>query len=196
MRKVGPYQANKTAHRVCEMNQDAYMFQRLNLGDIGLAQHLDSGIGICSAPDNADLLDPDIYKLWKNMLVEVYPTVFDSNPPNINKWHRRFQFMVGKIASSGNILLPIARHVASGQGMVYPLKNEVDSDYIENLESPEGAIHFDDLFDLAVKNVGTVWSLVARGVLDGDNQYRDKIGNWNLDTGCDENEQFIFWENE
>ena len=196
MKKVGPYQENKAAHRVCEMNQDAYIFQRLNLGDIGLAEHLGSGIGICNDLHNSVQLDPDIRKLWENMLADVYPALFDSKPPAISKWHRRFIVMVGKIASSGNRLLPIARHVASGQGLVYPLKNEVDLDYIENLESPEGVIRFDDLFDRAVKNVGTVWSLIARGVLGADDQYLDKIGNWNLDTGCDKHKQFVFWENE
>jgi len=33
--KVGPYAQNKTAHRRCEMHQDAYIFQRLNLGGGG-----------------------------------------------------------------------------------------------------------------------------------------------------------------
>jgi hypothetical protein len=45
--KVGEYQKNKGKHRICEMHQDAYIFQRLNIGEIGLAQHLDSGIWGC-----------------------------------------------------------------------------------------------------------------------------------------------------
>ncbi len=77
MDKVGPYDQNKTAHRVCEMNQDAYIFQRLNLGDIGLAGHLDSGIGICNDPHNSDQLDPDVRKLWENMLAKVIPSVYN-----------------------------------------------------------------------------------------------------------------------
>ena len=41
--KVGEYQKNKGRHRICEMHQDAYIFQQLNIGEIGLAEHLDSG---------------------------------------------------------------------------------------------------------------------------------------------------------
>ena len=45
--KVGEYQKNKDKHRICEMHQDAYIFQRLNLGEVGLAEHLDPGIWGC-----------------------------------------------------------------------------------------------------------------------------------------------------
>lgn len=51
-RKVGPYEQNKKEHRVCEMNEDVYIFARLNLGDIGLSEHLDSGVGACTDPQN------------------------------------------------------------------------------------------------------------------------------------------------
>jgi hypothetical protein len=176
------------------MNQDVYIFQRLNLGDIGLSDHLDSGIARCGDPDDPDQLDPDVTNLWQNMLQDVYPDEFESNPPDIHKWHRRFKLVVGEIASSGNVLLPLARHVASGMGLVYPLADEVDMQYIEDLETPEGTIHFDDLFDKAVQGVEYVWGLVASGVLAGDDEYLEKIGNWNLDTGRDEDDQLVFWE--
>jgi hypothetical protein len=193
-KKVGPYHENQSGHRICEMNQDVYIFQRLNLGDIGLSDHLDSGIARCGDPDDPDQLDPDVTNLWQNMLQDVYPDEFESNPPDIHKWHRRFKLVVGEIASSGNVLLPLARHVASGMGLVYPLADEVDMQYIEDLETPEGTIHFDDLFDKAVQGVEYVWGLVASGVLAGDDEYLEKIGNWNLDTGRDEDDQLVFWE--
>ena len=54
--KVGEYQKNKDKHRICEMHQDAYIFQRLNIGEIGLAEHLDSGIwGCCDKPGSGKL---------------------------------------------------------------------------------------------------------------------------------------------
>ncbi len=196
MKKVGPYEENKSGHRICEMNMDAYIFQRLNLGDIGLSEHLDSGIAMCGDPDDPDLLDPDVKGLWEKMFQDIYPDEFESNPPDIDKWHRRFKVMVGDIASSGNILMPIARHVAANKGLVYPLKDEVDMEYIEDLETPESPIHFDDLFDRAVTNIEGMWSLVARAVLAGDDSYLEQIGNWNLDTGRDENDQLVYWEGE
>ncbi len=192
--KVGDYSENKSGHRICEMNQDAYIFQRLNLGDIGLSSHLDSGIGICGDPDDPSQLDADVLNLWQSMFQEIYPDDFEENPPDINLWHRRFKFMVQDIAAQGDMLMPLARHVVAGKGLVYPLKDEVDMQYIENLETPESPIHFDDLFDRAIKNVEGVWSLVARGVLTDDEEYLERIGNWDLDTGRDEDDNLIFWE--
>lgn len=92
-RKVGPYHENKSGHRICEMNMDAYIFQRLNLGDIGLSDHLDSGIARCSAPGDSDQIDLDISTLWLTMLQKIYPDHFDSNPPDISKWYRRFRLI-------------------------------------------------------------------------------------------------------
>ena len=51
--RVGPYLANPTEHRLCEMHQDAYIWPRLmNLGEVGVSEHLTSGIGQCG--DSAD----------------------------------------------------------------------------------------------------------------------------------------------
>ena len=183
-------------HRVCEMNQDAYIFQRMNLGDIVLAEHLDSGIGRCGDLEDPDQLDPDIRELWEKMLRDVYPDEFEAGPPDMNKWHRRFKFMVEEIAGADNILMPLARHVSAGLGLLYPEAEDVDMQYVEALETPEAPIHFDDLFDKAVGHVGTMWSWVARGVLSDDDAYLETIGNWNLDTGRDEDGQLVFWDGE
>jgi hypothetical protein len=38
------------------MHQDAYIFQRWNIGEIGVAEHLDSGIwGCCDRPGSGKL---------------------------------------------------------------------------------------------------------------------------------------------
>lgn len=194
--KVGPYHENQMGHRVCEMNQDAFIFQRMNLGDLGLSGHLDSGIGNCGDPDNPDQLDSDVLELWQNMLEEIYPDEFEANPPNINRWHQRFRLMIQNIAGQGDALMPLARHVASGLGLVYPLKDEIVEEYVEDLETPESEMNFDELFDKAVQSVEGIWSLVARGVLADDESYVEKIGNWNLDTGRDENDRLVFWKEE
>lgn len=85
--KVGSYADNKKAHRVCEMNQDAYIFQRLNLGEVGLSEHLNSGIWACCEP-NSNQLNSTITTLWNSMLSATYPAGFRDNIPDIHKWHR------------------------------------------------------------------------------------------------------------
>ena len=72
--KVGEYQKNKGRHRICEMHQDAYIFQRLNIGEIGLAEHLDSGIWGCCAPPGSGKLDTAVAGTWQRMLEVATPT--------------------------------------------------------------------------------------------------------------------------
>ncbi len=192
--KVGPYVENKTAHRVCEMNQDVYLFQRLNIGDIGLADHLKSGIGRCGAPKAPDRLDHDVRTLWRHMLETAYPDEFMANTPAIDIWHRCFNLVLGDIADEGRWLPPFARHVAAGCGLVYPLRDEIDLDYIEHLATPESTMHLDELFQRAQKNIEWIWTRVARGVLKDDDAGLDQIGDWNLDTGRDVDVRLVFWE--
>ena len=188
--KVGLYAKNKKAHRTCEMHQDAYIFRRLNLGEIGLSEHLDSGICACS---NGGRLDPEIRTLWINMLREVHSGKFAENQPDPDRWHGGFKFIVDDIAEEGNHLMPIARHVAVGQGLTYPAYNEIDQQYIANLRTPGGYAHYDQIFDRAIANVGEIWALVSRAVLQADEAYVARIGNWNLDTGRDDNGRLVLW---
>ncbi len=190
--KVGPYAENKTAHRVCEMHQDAYIFQRLNLGQVGLSEHLDSGIwGCCEA--NSNRLDTVISGLWSKMLQETHPEEFAVNPPNIDKWHRRFKVMVDEIGEEGNRLMPIARHLAVNCGLTYPASDDIDQQFIKSLKVPNDRMDYDAIFDKAIDSVGSVWSLVAKGIFANDNTYLAQIGHWNLDTGKDANNQYVFW---
>jgi len=190
--KVGPYAENKTAHRVCEMHQDAYIFQRLNLGPVGLSEHLDSGIwGCCEA--NSDRLDTVISGLWSSMLQETHPEEFAGNPPDIDKWHRRFKVMVDEIGEEGNRLMPISRHLAVNCGLTYPASDNIDQQFIKSLKVPKGHMDYDTIFDKAIDSVASVWSLVAKAIFANDNTYLAQIGHWNLDTGKDINDQYVFW---
>lgn len=192
--KVGPYERNKRKHRICELNQDAHIFQRMNLGGIGLSEHLDSGIGACRDPQDKKRLDPDIVGLWKAILEEVHPGEFKVNPPSVNKWHERFNLIVDNVAEEGNKLMPFSRHLAVRAGLTYPEPSEIDRQYIDGLAVPgdrrEG---YDMIFEKTISNVEEVWQLVASGVLQGDEQYTARLGAWNLDTGKDEKGQLVFW---
>lgn len=190
--KVGPYAANKKEHRICEMNQDAYIFQRLNLGGIGLSEHLDSGIRKCTLPGSDDL-DPVISSTWRAMLKACYPNVFSDGEPDLNSWHRGFGKTVD-IAEEGNHLFPIARHVAVDQGLTYPATDEIDLDaFIRRLSVPGGYLSYDEIFDKAIRHVVEGWHLVATGVFDDDTRYQTAFGHWDLDTGKDGNGRIVLW---
>ena len=189
--KVGPYAENKKEHRVCEMNQDAHIFQRLNLGEIGLSEHLDSGI--CACVDEDGELDQDIKSLWVNMLHEVYPNKVKENTPIIENWNSGFRRVVENIAEEGNRLLPLARHVAVNLGLTYPALDSIDQQYIADLQTPSGIEHYDTIFDRAVDNIASVWSEIANRLLGNMGNTQQLVGNWNLDTGENENGELVFW---
>ncbi len=191
--KVGKYQGNEKEHRICEMHQDAYVFQRLNLGEIGMSEHLDSGIATCRDAADPDMIDRDIVSLWTGMLQDVHPEEFTANPPDIDKWHGGFKFGIGKIAEEGGHLFPLARHVAMGLGLTYPGKADIDPQFIKRLATPAGRRNYDTIFNAAIGNVGNIWAVAASGAMPGAKADLARIGNWNLDTGRDENERLVFW---
>lgn len=173
--------------------QDAYIFQRLNLGGIGLSEHLRSGIWACHDRADPGRLDRDVDGLWQRMLQEAHPTEYAANPPDPSEWRRWFERVVDGIAEEGDKLLPFARHVAAGLGLVYPAEAEVSPEFIRGLRVPTGQQDYDHVFDAAVRDIGTVWQWVASAVLMGDNPQLARAGNWNLDTGRDEQDQLVFW---
>lgn len=188
--KVGVYEQNKTEHRICEMHQDSYIFKRLNLGGVGLSEHFDSGIKACGEDGK---LAHEITGIWSSMLNTVHPERFMDNPPKIESWHEKFDFMVNKIAEEGYKLVPLARHVAVGYGLTYPNYEDIDFQYINNLATPTGPLNYDDIFDIAIDNVISIWNVVAKAIISDDLVYKTKIGNWNFDTGRDQNEKLVFW---
>ncbi len=189
--KVGPYAQNKRQHRVCEMHQDVFIYRRMNLGNIGQAEFLDSGIGACGDPHDRKSLDPDVKALWLSMLSDIYGEEADTNPPDIDRWHEGFRFIVDNIAEEGGRLIPIARHVAAGLGLVYT-KNPY-SKYTHGLKVPGGSMDYDEIFDLALENVARIWAVVASGILENDESYLSEIGDWNLDTGLDPSGNLVYW---
>lgn len=194
--KVGPYSENKKAHRVCEMHQDAYIFlKEMNLGDVGLSEHLDSGIARCTnSRDTGGSIDSAIREVWEDALKEVHPEQARSNPPDVGSWHTAFVRMVDNIAEEGNKLMPIARHVAANAGLTYPSADKIDhTNYIAQLEVPGGGKqHYDEIFARAKQNAGRIWACLDRTIFrdDPDTSF---IGNWNLDTGRSEKNQLVFW---
>lgn len=193
--KVGPYAQNKKHHRICELHQDAYIFQRLNLGGVGLSEHLDSGIWGCCDTPGSGRMDFAISTLWRSMLKQCYPSAFRASPPNLDAWHQGFRNVVDKIAEEGNKLFPFARHLAVKSGMTYPASDEVDGQYVDlvSVPDPYGELPYDDVFDRAIGSVKSMWSYIAKGVYAGGQEYTVAIGNWNLDTGRDEHGNLVYW---
>ncbi|HEX9078264.1 MAG TPA: zinc dependent phospholipase C family protein [Desulfuromonadaceae bacterium] len=192
--KVGDYAANRRQHRVCEMNQDAHVFRRMGVGEIGACGCLNQRVAECGDAGNGDLLDRDVAGLWSTMLREVHPELYGENHPDPREWHGGFGAMAAAGVEDGQHLFPLARVIASRNALSYPVHAETDPDFIDHLEVPRGGcLHYDAIFEKAVGHTREVWSTVARGVLADDAAYRSFFGEWDLDTGLDENGRLVFW---
>jgi hypothetical protein len=190
--KVGPYAQNKRAHRECEMHQDSYIFQRLDVGGVGIGDYLKSGIKKCCGADGS--LDSAISNTWSAMLQRCYPQDFSNNPPSIARWHKSYTEVLETIGQ-GCHLIPIARHVSVDCGLTYPLVQEVDrAAYIDSLETPHGQLPYDEIFEKAIAHVIEGWHLIGEAVFNNGTAYQTAFWDWNLDTGEDSTGKVVLWE--
>jgi len=190
--KVGPYKGHETAHRICEMHQDAHIYkERMNLGGIGQAEHLDSGIAQCVDP-NGDL-SAVVSDLWRGALEEIFPAEYAANEPKPDAWHSSFGLILDNFAEEGGKLPAFARHVAADCGLMYPEYEEVEQQYIRNIKIPRGTGSYDEVFDHAIKSVLWAWGDVARLLEDPRGSHIATQKGWNLDTGRDDSGQLVFW---
>lgn len=187
--KVGVYEDNKTEHRSCEMSQDVYIHQRLNIGAIDFNQQISTTI--CSTSDKNDdnRFDPDVATLWRTCLISTYPR--NNTEPDIHGWHRAMRRMLIIAETSGSHLFPFARHVAANLGLVYP--EMAEDKYIKNLEVPNGTMDFDQLFDIAKDNVLDLWGELSLALQNKPSQI-ETLRSWSLDSGIDENNKMIYWD--
>jgi len=200
--KVGPYKGNETAHRRCEMHQDAYIFSRIGKGMPQTAGHLKSTILTCNDQEAPDLLDIDIRAIWQELLRKVHPRAFQDDPPDMNKWHRRCYDILQTFLPTSNRFVGFARHACNDKGFLYPTPAEVDKKvYIESLVVPSAPgqlriMSYNDIFNYTVERVQREWVGVTRYALGLDDTITCRNDEWDLDTGRDKlaGNKLVFWE--
>ena len=194
--KVGVYAENQRQHRICEMNQDSYIYRRMNLGEIGESDRFAMTVVRCGNPDDITRLDKYIITLWQGMLADVHAEMCIMNPPDINSWHREFNTAVAGCSSRPFRLFPLANAISTKMGLAYPTYFEADRQFIEDqalpLESPI-YLHYDEIFDHAVCNVSDMWRKVEQMLMAEDPVCGSAFGDWNLDNGRDEHGRLVFW---
>ena len=189
--KVGPYEENQKAHRTCEMHQDVFIYDKMDVGDIYSGNFLKDGIATCTDPNNADRLDPTICKVWRHMLKTTDRRLYQKNPPKFHAWHRCFKSLVS-FAAPGRFFA-WSRHMALGDSFLYPVTP--DASYIKKLQTPGGDLmSYLKIFRKAKADVREYWAIVARACIAGDETDLPRIKNWNLDTGKDKEGILTFWE--
>jgi hypothetical protein len=69
-----PYATNPKGHRLCELNQDAYIFRKLNSEDPDDVRYIENcGIGSCGGPNDPAKLYPAVRELWTQCLSCISP---------------------------------------------------------------------------------------------------------------------------
>ncbi len=192
--KVGPYGANKAGHRNCEMHQDAYLFPKvMSLGETAYSQHMKTGIGACRDRTEPVKLDPEVGSLWKSVLHVTHPNLAALHPAEPDAWHEGFTSILSTMATATR-LVPFARHVVRGAGLMYPMEKEVDMQYVKALQTPLGVQDFDEIFDRACQGVLQMWMALDEELAQPGTSDFDRIEDWNLDSGKGlKSKKLIFW---
>jgi hypothetical protein len=188
--KVGPYEENGSAHRICEMHQDVFIYNELKVGAISQGNFLQGGIAACSDPNNSDRLDPTICKVWEHMLKTADSKLYASKAPDFHAWHKQFKGLL-KLAAPGK-LLAFSRHMAIAESLIYP--TAPDNSYIQALRTPGGGtMSYLEIFRKAQAHCREYWGVIARACLQGEESGLSRIRNWSLDSGKDEAGTLAFW---
>jgi hypothetical protein len=198
--KVGHYRQNKQLHRICEMHQDAYIWQRMGIGRIGNVERMSRHLLHCSDFQSKSQIDHSIEKLWRESLIEVYSGDFyngdycipDYCIPDIHAWFTAFTRVI-ELVEDEYRLFPFSRHVAAFLNLVYPEENQIDSTFIEKLPTPHGLQHYDQIFDYSLEKIMEYQILLGQAVYENGETHWLK--NWSLDTGlCDHNGELSMWQ--
>ncbi len=201
--KVGPYEQNKRAHRLCEMHQDVYIFHQLNGGEITRAEFIrDCGMASCAADGDDEKLDPAIVRLWCHCLaasprasIQMPPDLRAPHaPPDPDEWFDHYVDLMDKFVEEGGKLPLLCRKIAKDQGLVYPELRELKRTYINRLKTPLNTVlNYDQVFGRAQANVKEVWRQLG-AALDRGTPELFTLSNGNLDTGLDEAKHSIYWK--
>jgi hypothetical protein len=195
--KVGVYAENRRQHRICEMNQDSYIYRRMMLGEIGESDSFALTVARCGDTDDKTELDHDIVTLWHGMLKDAHPDLYAAHAPSSLSWHREFVAKASDCRAGEVRLFPLAGVISAKMALSYPACDAIDRQFIDEqmvpLERPI-YLHYDEIFDSAVANVAVVWGVVERAVCSEDTSYLSELTDWNLDNGLDEHGRLVFWE--
>lgn len=199
--RVGPYAQNKLQHRLCELNQDVYIFHNLGFGDVNTAEYIKRcGIGSCNDKADGDKLDATIRKLWNYCLGGFPLNIIKMKdglqapeaPPEQDEWFNHYVKMIDKFAEEGGRFPFLCREFVEADGLVYPQLDKVDMTFIHKLKLPDGtSSDYEQVFDRARQNVMTTWGYMGIALDKGDKTLFP-LANGDLDTGLDENNQLIF----
>ena len=196
--RVGKYEENKDHHRICEMNQDVWIYKKITTIDLHTSDNMKGEIRSCGT--SLDLND-GVEDLWSDCLHATYGQ--RPNSRQIDKWHASFVKLVD-LAEVGKDIPVFGRHIVSG-GYAYPDGDKLDASYFNGLDTPvSDAVDndvdqqpkdrgdpkpFNEIFDKALDHILEAWTVLADDMFADEHgvgvRHKTVFGDWSLDTGID-----------
>jgi hypothetical protein len=193
----GTYIFTAHDHIICEMTQDAKIFYEIKGIDLSNAEYVKI-LADCSDPVDNERIHEAIRHFWPSILKATHRKAekyFDKIDPD--KWHNAY---LSKLSIASNPI-PLFRHVGEEASLVYKTNSELkntaeEQKYYYDVKLPRrkaSGTFKEDAFDKAVHKVVDVWQEMFADVEDNDILHcSNYLGNWNLDTGLDE-DAIYFW---
>jgi hypothetical protein len=196
---VGPYESNKTEHRICELTQDSLLYNMKLDNDITYA-NFSAMIQFCKDTDFFE----EVMGFWKGLLQNNYP---DKNEePHPAFWFTTYTTAIDAAEGDGEIVA-LFRHIGLESlvnNYTYRTREDIEQNnpelkvkYFDNAKLPSGdfGLFSEHGFDKAVANVLAAWNACFRG-LSTPEKIGDIVKNWDLDTGVDmdsQNQTVTYW---
>lgn len=184
---VGPYEENKTAHRLCEMTQDSFIFKEVKNLEVTKSEYIDL-LRNCSQTGNASHFHPGAKRVWHGMFKAAHKDLFVKSPPDIDSWHWSYISMLDKADER----IAFSRHITDAAGssaILYRHTNDIpESDrekYIADLPVPNSKLRqtYNMVFKKATTKVVEAWRGIFEDLADNTGWTQNWFKNWNLDTG-------------
>jgi hypothetical protein len=123
------YATNPTGHRYCELNQDAYIFRKINGEDTGDIRYIENcGLSSCRDPNADDKLHPAIRELWLHCLSKVSlsdvhiknGSIGPTSEPTPDVWFHDYTKRVGEFVEQGGGFVLFFRDILESKGVCLP----------------------------------------------------------------------------
>ena len=193
---IVPYKGHEKEHRICELNQDVYILDKMGFGDVNRVEYLNNGgIRDCDMTAIAPMWAKALRANTAGTQVDMEPDVqVPAGAPEPMEWQQHYVWTIDRFAEEGGRFPWITRHVLRDEGLVYPsLKTARRSKYIKNLLTPLGTkITYEELFQKAQQNTLAAWAELAAAISQNA-PAEFALKDANLDTGLTQSNESIFW---
>ena len=188
-----PYAEQPFEHRMCEVNQDAYIFRELNGTDpetVGFIENC--GIGSCCDPSDDGRVFPAVRALWLHCLADIdlaqvqmkEGAITPNVPPTPDAWFSTYTTREAEFLEHHGGFILYLRGLVDSEAISLPPIDHVNVDkYIKNLKTSSlNPTDYDTVFASAVDNVRRTWRELSAS-FEAHDQTLFTLNNADMDTG-------------